>query len=178
MNGGHKTVGDTEFIVEDLCDRSKAVGGAGCVGNDGLTGIGVGVHTAYEHRGVVLRRSRHNHVFSTGCDMRLSFLLGQEQTGRLDNVLGADLVPFQVCGVFLCGYADSLAVYDEKAFLSVEIDGALELAVHRIVFEHVGHVIDRYEVVDAHNFDLCVLARCTEYQTADTSETVDTNFNL
>ncbi len=109
--------------------------------------------------------------------MSLSLLLGQEQTGRLDYVLGAHLVPLQVGGILLGGYADSLAVYDQQALLGVEINRAVETAVHRVVLEHVGHVVYGYEVVDTYYLDVLVGAGSAEYQTADTTETVDTNFD-
>ena len=72
--------------------------------------------------------------------MSLGLLLGQEQTRRLYYVLGLDLVPLQVRGILLGGYADSGSVNDELAVLDVEINGAVELAVHRVVLQHVGHV--------------------------------------
>ena len=125
-----------------------------------------------------VRRSRHDDVLGTCLQVSLSLLLGQEQTGRFNDVLGAHLVPFQVRGIFLGRYADSLTVDDQLALLDIVVDRAVELAVHRIVLQHVSHVIHRYEVVDAHYFDLIVGACGTEHQTADTAETVDTNLNL
>ena len=54
MNGGHETAYDAELVVENLGNRSKAVGGAGSVGDDLLTSVGVVVHTVNEHRGGIL----------------------------------------------------------------------------------------------------------------------------
>ena len=54
----------------------------------------------------------------------------------------------------------------------------LRVIIHRLPSKNVCHVIHRYEVVDAHYFDLIVGACGTEHQTADTAETVDTNLNL
>jgi hypothetical protein len=113
----------------------------------------------------------------TGSDVGLGLLLGEEQTRRLYNVLGAYLVPFQVCGVLLGGYADRLAVYDQQALLRVEIHRTVEAAVHRVILQHVSHVIHGNQVVDAHHFDVVVRASGTEHQTADTTEAVDTDFN-
>ena len=111
--------------------------------------------------------------------MSLGLLLGQEQTGRLYYVLGTYLVPLQVCGVLLCGDADGVAVDNQQALLDVSLDGALELAVHRIVLEHVSQVVYRAEVVDADNLILVGLrAGSTENHTTDTTEAVDTNLNL
>ena len=177
MNGGHKTLNHTELVVDNLSDRSQAVGGARCVRNDVLTCVGVGVYTANEHRGVVFRRSRHNYIFSTCVDVSLSFLFGQEKTCRLNYILSLNLVPFEVCGVALCGHADSVAVYYE--FAVNNLNGAVEFAVYAIVFEHVSHVLNIDEVVDTNNLKfVCLVASSTEYQTTDTTKAVDTNLNL
>ena len=110
--------------------------------------------------------------------MSLSLLLGQEQTRRFNNILGTYLVPLQVCGILLGGYADGVAVYDQLALLNVVVDLALELAVHRIVLEHVCQIIHRAKVVDAHDLVLVGLrAGSTENHTADTAKAVDTDFN-
>ena len=109
--------------------------------------------------------------------MSLGLLLGEEQTRRLYHVLGVNLVPLQVCGVLLGGYADSLAVYDQLALFHVEIHRTVETAVHRVVLQHVSHVVHGNQVVDAHHFDVVVRASGTEHQTADTTEAVDTDFN-
>ena len=111
--------------------------------------------------------------------MSLSLLLGEEQTGRLYDVLGLHLVPLQLSGILLGGYADGLAVYDELVLLGAIVDRTVELTVHGVVLEHVSQVIHGAEVVNTYYIVLVSLsASCTEYHTADTSETVDTNLNL
>ena len=176
VNGGHQTFYHTEFIVQHFGDRGEAVGRAGSVRNDSLSFVGVVVYTHYEHRGVVLRRSRHHDAFRTGFDVGFGLLFGQEQTGRLYYVFGADFVPFQVCGVFLSSYADRLTVDNQIAVFN--FDGTLELAVHRVVTQHVSHVFYANQVVDADNFNIVLGHSGTEHQTADAAETVDTDFNL
>ena len=179
MNGGHQTVYDAELVVEHLSDGSEAVGRARCVRDELLACISIGVDTAYEHRGSILRRSRHYDILGTGGDVGLSLLLGKEQTGRLDDVLGLYLVPFEVCGVLLCRYADCLAVDDQQVLLGIIVYRTVETTVHSVVLQHVGKVVYRAEIVDADDVILVGLRACgTEYHTADTSETVDTNFDL
>ena len=178
MYGSHQTFDDAELVVDDLGQRSQAVGRARCVRYDILACVGIGVHAAYEHRGIVFRGGRHNDVFGTGCNVGLGLLLGQEQTGRLYDILGADFVPLQVCGILLGGYADDVAVDDELALLHVVVDRTVETAVYRVVLEHVSHVVYRNEVIDTYNLNVCIVACSAEYQTADTTETVDTYFDL
>ena len=176
MYGGHETVGDTEVVVKHLCKRSKAVGGARSVGYELRTlDVLVGVDTAYEHGGVVLRRSRHHDVLSTSVDVTLSLVLREEETSRLDDIFSADFAPLEVCRVTLSRDTDSLTVDDEVTVL--DFYRTVEAAVHRVVLEHVSHVLCIEEVIDTYDLDIATLLGSTEDKTADTSEAVDTYFN-
>ena len=55
-------------------------------------------------------------------------LLGEEQAGRLDDDVGADLAPLQLGRILHRGQADALAVDDQR--VAVDRDRALEAAVH------------------------------------------------
>jgi hypothetical protein len=152
VDGGHQAFDQAEVVVHDLRDRREAVGGAGGVRNDVLAGVGGVVHAHHEHRRVVLRRRRQHDPLGAGLDVGARLRIIEEQPGRFDHVLGADVVPLEVRGVPLRGDADGLAVDDELAVLHV--DRSLELAVGRVVLEHVGHVIDVDDVVDPDDFDV------------------------
>ena len=77
----HQAINDTPLVVKHLSDRSQAVGGARSVRNELSTlHVSVEVNTSYEHRSVVLRRSRHNYVLSTSVDVALSLFLREEET--------------------------------------------------------------------------------------------------
>ena len=54
VNGGHEAALYTEAVVQDLGKRSKAVGGAGSVGDDGLASVGLVVDTINEHGSCIL----------------------------------------------------------------------------------------------------------------------------
>ena len=178
MNGSHKTIRDTELIVQNLSNGSQAVGGARSVGYElSALLVLVEVHTAYEHGGVVLRRSRHNYVLSTCLDVSLSLLLGEEETSRFYYVLSTYCIPLQVSGVALCSYADVVAVNDELALFNVSLDSAFKLAVHRVILEHVSQVIYGAEVIDTYNLDVAASLSSTENETANTTETVNTYFD-
>ena len=57
-------------------------------------------------------------------------------------------------------------------------DRTFELTVHGVITQHVSHVVNADQVVDADDLYI-VLVHCgTEHQTSDTAETVDTDFNL
>ena len=176
MNGGHQAIGDAELVVQNLGDGGQAVGGAGSVGDEvHVGGVLVQVDAADEHGGGVLGRSGHDDLLSAGIQVALSLLLGQEQTGGLDNVLSAQLAPGQISGVALSGDRDLLAV-DNDGILS-GLHSALEDTVHGVILEHVGQVVGRAKVVDADDLDFGVVQAGTEDHTANAAKTVDTNFD-
>ena len=176
MNGGHEAVGDAELVVQDLGDRGQAVRGAGSVGDEvHVLRVLVEVDAADEHRGSVLGRSGHDDLLGTGSQMAGSLLLSQEQAGGLDNILSAELAPGQISGVALCRDGDLLAVDNDGVLGS--LDGAVELAMHGIVLQHVSEVVSRAQIVDADDFDFREVQACTEDHTADTAKTIDTNFD-
>ena len=55
VNGGHQTLYNAEFLVDNLGQRSQAVGGAGSVGNNvHILSVLVVVYAHYETSGVSL----------------------------------------------------------------------------------------------------------------------------
>jgi len=176
VNGGHETLGDAPVVVENLGDGSQAVGGAGSVGNEvHVAGVLVVVNTHNEHGGVVLSRSRHNNLLSTGSDVALSLLLGEEEAGGLYDVLSTELTPGEVLLLALGEASDLAAVYDEG--LLSEGNLAVELAVYGVVLEHVSHIVGGDEVVDANDFNVGMVEACTEDKATDAAKTVDADFD-
>lgn len=68
--------------------------------------------------------------------MSRCLLLSGEDTGRLNDVLSASILPWDVGRVTLLVHLDSLAVDDEIAGF-VGGDFALEVSVGGVVLEHV-----------------------------------------
>ena len=53
MDGGHQTLDDSVFVMDNLGERGQAVGCARSVGNDGVFGVVcIQVDTTNEHRGI------------------------------------------------------------------------------------------------------------------------------
>ena len=100
--------------------------------------------------------------------MALSFFLGQEQTGRFNNIISADFIPFQVSRIFFCGNADRFAVNDQLAVFN--FNGTFELAVHGIITQHISHVFNINQVIDADDFNIVSFLSSTENQAADTAK--------
>jgi hypothetical protein len=145
VDSGHETLNDTELVVDDLDKGSQAVGGARSVGdNVGSTVVLLVVDTHDEHRGIS-GRSRDDDLLGTTSKVSLGLVNGGEDTGRLDNVLGASLAPLDVGGVALRVEADGLAVDDQV--LAIDLDVALEETVGGIILEHVGLIITQLAAV-------------------------------
>lgn len=135
VDGGHETLNDTKLVVDDLGERSQAVGGARSVGDDvGRAVVLVLVDTDDVH-GSVGRGGRDDDLLGTTSKMGLGLVNGGEDTSRLDDVVGAGLGPLDVGGVAFRVELDSLAV-DDKV-VAIVADLTLEDTVGRVVLEHV-----------------------------------------
>ena len=200
MDGGHETLSNAELVVDDLGERGQAVGGAGCVGEDvDVLGVGLFVDTDDKH-GRVGRRGGDDDLLGTTLQVELGLFMLGEDTGRLDHVPDARVLPGDVGGVLFAVELDGLAVDNERVTLVV--DRTLEDAVGTVVFEHVGGVVNLNEgVVDGDNvyasvfetvdgvriiflwplffffFFFSMYSRITEDDTADTTESVDSNLD-
>ena len=108
--------------------------------------------------------------------MGLSFFFSEEETGRLNNVFSTYSAPADFSGILASCNADSLAVDDEERFFHIVVNGAVELAVHGVIFEHVSHVVNGKKVVDSNYFDVITFCRSTEHETSDAAEAINTYF--
>ena len=177
VNGGHKAFLDAEVVVKDLGNRSEAVGGAGSVGYEiHILGVLVLVDADDEHRGVILRGGGHDDLLRARSEVALSLLLGEEEAGGLYDILRADLAPRQVLLLALAENSDLTAVYDD-GMIGV-VNGAVELALHGVILEHVSHVIGGDKVIDADDFDVLVIKAGAENKPSDAAEAVDANFDV
>ena len=101
MNGGHKSLLDSEVIVDYLSKGSKAIGGTRSVGNNVLGGgVFLLVDSHYVHRGVS-RRSRDDNLLSSSGKMGGCLLNSGENSGGLTNVFGSRGLPSNISGVTL-----------------------------------------------------------------------------
>ena len=176
MDRGHEALSDAPVVVQNLGQRSQAVGGAGSVGNKvHIAGVLILVDAHDEHRGIVLGGGAHNDLLGAGGEMALRLFLGQEQAGGFDDIFSADLAPGQIFFFALAENSD-LAAIDDQGMIGVG-NFAVKLAVDRVILEHISHIIRRDEVVDADNFNIGMRKTGAENQTADAAKTIDTNFN-
>jgi len=177
VDSGHETLLNTEVVVDDLGQWSETVGGARSVGeNVDVGGVLVLVDTDNEHWGIS-RRSGDDNLLSTTLQVSGGLVLGGEDTGGLDNVIGTSLSPWDVGWVTLLVVLDDLSV-DNELVLLVGGDLTLEVAVGGIVLQHVDGVVWLNErIVDGNDLDVIVLNSVTEDNSSDSSETVDSDLS-
>ena len=177
MDGGHEAFDDAEVVVNDLSKRCKAVGGAGCIGNDLDVGsVLIEVYAADEHRGIVLGRAGQDDDLCACVKVSLCLLGGEECAGALENVLNAHLAPGQLCRVAVADDGDALAIYGYG--IIVILNGSLEAAMHGVVLNGVRQ-LSRGLVgsIDGNDLDIVSDDAGSECQTADAAKTIDSNFD-
>ena len=176
MNGGHEATDDAELFIENLGNRGKAVGGAGSVGDDLLASVGLVVHTIDEHRSCILGRSRHDHLLSTSLEVSRSEFFGQEEASGFHNDVYIESAPSNVGRILFSEDLDLVAVDDEE--VAFDLDVVVESTVDGVVLQHVSEVVSVEEVVNTDNLDVVreVFHSSAEHHTADTTETIDTEF--
>jgi hypothetical protein len=119
VNSGHETLFNSEVIVDDLCQGSKAVGGARGVGyNLVLRLVGSVVDTVNEDRSIVLGWSGENSLLGTSLDVERTLSLVKEDARAFGNVVSADLSPRNLSWVLLA---------EDRDLLSVDLDTTLSL---------------------------------------------------
>jgi len=79
----------------------------------------------------------HDDLLGTTFQVQGSLILGGEDTGGLDDIVGTSLTPGDVGRVTLLVHFDGLAVDDEVLFIGGEGDVTLEVAVGGVVLQHV-----------------------------------------
>ncbi|KAK8923190.1 hypothetical protein VCV18_007252 [Metarhizium anisopliae] len=138
--GGGNTHGHaSELAVEVGDDLADSLGGTGAAGNDVLGSTTA--TTPVLARGAVdgLLGSRDDDLLGASGQMGLGLVGGGEDTGGLDDILGASGLPGDGRGIALSEELDLLAVDDEAVGLLLDV--ALEDAVGRVILEHVGLVM-------------------------------------
>ena len=110
--------------------------------------------------------------------MSLSLSLGGVETGALQNNVNTQLAPGQLGSVGLCVDGDLLAI-DNNVVLAGLDDMTLGSVVtlSGIVLQQVSQHLGRGQVVDGDDLEALSTEHLTESQTADTTETIDSNFN-
>jgi hypothetical protein len=157
VDSGHQPLNDTELVIEDLGERSQAVGGARSVGkNVDVLVVLLEVYTADEHGGIG-RGGGDDDLLGTTLQVKRGLVNGGEDTSGLDDVLSTSLGPWDVCRVALLVHLDGLSVDDQVTGLRAG-DLTLEVTVGGVVLEHVDGILGVNEgVVDGKDVNVVVL---------------------
>ena len=175
MNGGHQALFNAELVIENLCHRCQAVGGAGCCGDDVVVCGIVGVRVDAIDEGCVyfLARSGDDDLLGAGLEVSLGVVAVGEAAGGLDDEVYVVLAPLELLRVLFCGYHDAVAVNGNG--LIVVSNFAIEAAQYGVVLQQVSQRAVVGQVVYCNNFEVVVtLSDCTEKVTANAAKAIDT----
>jgi len=113
---------------------------------------------------------------ATRCFSQLAGLGRQEESGAIDDHIGADFIPLQFGRILHRAEANLPAIDDQ--IITIDGDLALEIPMNRVEPEHVGQVFGIEKVVDADDLnpgELGFLRDCAENHASDTSKTINAN---
>jgi len=184
VDGAHNAGLDGSEVVEGLGHRGEAVGGAGSGGDDVVAGLqGLVVDVVDDGGQIIAGRSGDDDLAGAGVDVSLSLGLAGVEAGAFEDDVHAQLAPGQLGRVRHLVDDDLLAVDNNVvvlAFTLVEIDrvtGGHIVALGGVVLEQVREHFGGGQIVDGNNFVTFGTEHLTERQTADTTKTIDCNFN-
>lgn len=178
VDGAHHALLDTPLVIENLNHGGKAVSGAGSVGHDVvlLSIVLVVVDADAESQVGVLSGSGDKNLLGAGLDVTLSLLTSGEETGGLKNNVNTQLSPGELIRTqHTANNLDGVAVYNEV--VTVDLDGAVELALRGVILEQVSGGSDGGKVVDGNNLLELGLGHGAKHVAADASETVNSVFS-
>mmetsp|Transcript_8206 Transcript_8206/g.24575 ORF Transcript_8206/g.24575 Transcript_8206/m.24575 type:complete len:472 (-) Transcript_8206:150-1565(-) len=175
MDSGHETLLESEFVIDDLGNGSKAVGRARGVGDDIHGGVVALLVNAHDKHGRVRGGSGDDNLLGTSSHVKGGLLSGGEDSGRFDDVVSTGGSPLDLGGVHLAEDRNGLAIDGEGA-VSGLLDSARVGAVDCVVLEHVLHVVDRDEgVVDCDDVHHRVILGCAHHEATNAAKAVDSN---
>jgi hypothetical protein len=129
---------------------------------------------------------RDDDFLSASVNVTLSFAALGEKAGGLDDDVNAEFLPRESGRASTDGEAfDFVTVDDEDVVFShirtglLGIDFLFGFALGGVVFDQVGEVVCRDEVVDGDNFNFLaqetLVTNCTKHEATDAPETIDTD---
>ncbi len=136
MNCSHQALDDGKVVVHDLGERSQAIGGARGIGDNLDIGLVFLLVDAHDEHSSVCGGCRDDDLLGTPLQVSLGLLSGGKNTGGLDDIVCASVFPWDV-GRVLFGVKFNGRAIDNEV-VSLDLNCTFELAVLRIVFEHVG----------------------------------------
>jgi len=179
VDGGHETLLDSEVIVDNLGKWGEAVGGAGGVGDDGLRWLVVlVVDTEDVHWGIVLGWGSEDNLLGTTFQVKVTLLLGKENTSGLTDVVRAGFTPWDVDWVSLAEDSYELSIDNEALVLLINLDSSWESSVDTVVLEEILKIAELLVWgIDSFDNSLIFLSHesRSEDESSNSTESVDTH---
>ena len=177
MDGGHITLFNLSELVEGICHRCKAVGGAACSGYNRIGCLqGLLVYAEYNGGKVVACGSRDNALLCACGDVSGSLFLGGIEARAFKDYVYIERLPGKVDSIFFSVDFDGFAVYGDGIFACGYAVGILISALSGIVLQKVSEHLGAGEVVDSDDFVALCIEHLPESKATDTTEAVDCNF--
>ena len=98
------------------------------------------------------------------------------KTGGLDYEVYVEILPGQKSRILLAENGNALAVYYDAVFGVAYF--TVKLTVHRVILEHICHIVRGQHIVDAYEFNVFIVDAGTEGKSAYSSEAVNGYFNF
>mmetsp|Transcript_44502 Transcript_44502/g.71279 ORF Transcript_44502/g.71279 Transcript_44502/m.71279 type:complete len:210 (-) Transcript_44502:11-640(-) len=184
MHGGHQAFLNAKRVIQHLHHGRQTVCGARRVGKDLRLGVELVRVDVDAVHGRSLARRRDDHLLSATSQVLLGafaivvLVVAEvllEDARTLRHIHRTSFAPRDLFRVALLEHLDRLAVHDQR--LAIRRHGTVEATLRRVVFELVHHVIWWDErIIDSHNLHVIAGRRDTQDHAANTSKTIDSDF--
>src|SRR5690606_4436789 len=178
MNRRHEALLDAESIVQNLCNRRKAVGGAGSIRQNDVLAADLVVVYAIDDRQVgTIGRSRNEDALCAALKVSGSLLLGGEDARALQHDINAKIAPGKVGRIALSKRLEGVRSHTDR--IALDHNCAWETTVNAIVAQKMGIGLDRTQVVDGDDFNILAtrFKDGADYVASNAAKSVDGYFN-
>ena len=167
---------NAESVLQHLCDRREAVGGAGSVRNHVVLRRVVGLVVHAEDDGVIgIGGGRGNdHFLHRAADVLARVGAFGEQAGGFDDDRRADGGPVELRRILDLENLEALAVDGDRVVRVGDL--VRQIAEDRIVFQQMRQGLRIRDVVDGDNLDRRIAQRGAKNIAADAAKPVDPHF--
>ena len=132
---------------------------------------------------IVTCRSRDHNLLSASFEVGRSLLLRCVEASALENDVNVELTPRKLSSVRLSVDSNLLTINDDRVISCLNSVLALavlasETTLCGVILQKVSQHLRRCEVVDCNYLVTLCLKHLTECETADTTETINSYFNI
>ena len=185
VDGAHDTALDRSVVIQSLCHRSQAVGGARCSRDDLVVCCqSFVVYIVNDGRQIVTSRSRNNNLLCTCINVSLCLFLRSVETCAFQNNVNTNFAPRQFSSFCLCIDGQGLTINSDSTCFIISrnsvlvfADSACVTALCGIILQQVSEHRRLGQVVDSNNLITFSTEHLSECETADPAKSINSNFN-